>query len=303
MDKLNQEFAKMDSESSMAAKASTESFADLKAQASSDWKAMTADYQKFTAALKAGDADAAKSAEQDWHTATQKFQQDWDLAKAKAQQDMQQIKSTADQISSEISSVLNNAISGKLNWKQEFDQILEKMLSSLLKHLSEMIAAWVANAAQTKAIQGAEATEGLALQKSANAAAGTSDAITAAKGAYSSAAQIPYIGWIIAPIAGAAAFAGVEAFGSAAGGASIPPGVNPLMQLHERELVLPAEHADTIRSMKGGGGNGGTNNVNSTFNIQSLDPSSLHNIVMRNPHIFAGAVASYLRGGGSANIG
>ncbi len=88
--------------------------------------------------------------------------------------------------------------------------------------------------------------------------------------AFASTAAIPIVGPALAP--GAAAAAGVAAEGlaalataaatlsiaSAAGGYDIPAGVNPLTQLHEREMVLPARHADTIRrlgSMGDGGGN------------------------------------------------
>ena len=39
---------------------------------------------------------------------------------------------------------------------------------------------------------------------------------------------------------------------SAAGGFDIPSGINPVTQLHEREMVLPAQYADVIRSMAGG---------------------------------------------------
>ncbi len=44
----------------------------------------------------------------------------------------------------------------------------------------------------------------------------------------------------------------------AAGGYDVPKGMNPVTQLHEREMVLPAEYADVIR---GGGLGGGTTNV------------------------------------------
>lgn len=39
---------------------------------------------------------------------------------------------------------------------------------------------------------------------------------------------------------------------SAAGGFDIPSGINPVTQLHEREMVLPAQYAEVIRSMAGG---------------------------------------------------
>jgi hypothetical protein len=49
--------------------------------------------------------------------------------------------------------------------------------------------------------------------------------------------------------------AGYEAFiPSAAGGYDIPSGLNPLTQLHEREMVLPARYADMIRGMTTGSG-------------------------------------------------
>ena len=41
---------------------------------------------------------------------------------------------------------------------------------------------------------------------------------------------------------------------SAAQGYDIPSGVNPVTQLHQREMVLPAKHADVIRDMADGGG-------------------------------------------------
>lgn len=52
---------------------------------------------------------------------------------------------------------------------------------------------------------------------------------------------------------GAAAFAGVAGIvgkiASARGGYDIPAGVNPMTQLHEEEMVLPKQHANTIRAL------------------------------------------------------
>lgn len=39
---------------------------------------------------------------------------------------------------------------------------------------------------------------------------------------------------------------------SAAGGYDVPAGANPITRLHEREMVLPAKHADVVRSMAEG---------------------------------------------------
>jgi hypothetical protein len=43
---------------------------------------------------------------------------------------------------------------------------------------------------------------------------------------------------------------------SAAGGFNIPRGMNPLTQLHEEEMVLPADIANPLRSAIDGGGVG-----------------------------------------------
>jgi hypothetical protein len=69
---------------------------------------------------------------------------------------------------------------------------------------------------------------------------------------------IPYVGPYLAPIAAAAAFAGVANLAgniaSAEGGFDIPRGVNPMVQLHEQEMVLPRAQADVIRNMAADGG-------------------------------------------------
>lgn len=56
---------------------------------------------------------------------------------------------------------------------------------------------------------------------------------------------------------------------SAARGYDIPKGLNPLVQTHEEEMILPSEHANTMRRLAEmekagtlGGGGGGSNVVN-----------------------------------------
>jgi hypothetical protein len=82
------------------------------------------------------------------------------------------------------------------------------------------------------------------------------DAGEAAAGAYKAVVGIPYAGPFLAPAAAAVAYAGVLAFDSAAGGYDIPAGINPVVQTHSKEMILPEEHADTIRSMAGRRGGG-----------------------------------------------
>ena len=48
----------------------------------------------------------------------------------------------------------------------------------------------------------------------------------------------------------------------ASGGYDVPDGIDPLTQLHRKEMVLPAEHAETIRSLSGSGlRSGGGENI------------------------------------------
>jgi hypothetical protein len=94
-------------------------------------------------------------------------------------------------------------------------------------------------------------------------------AYEAAAGAYAAIAGIPYVGPVLAPVAAGVALAGVFAFAksifSAEGGMDIGPGVNPIVQTHAREMILPAKHADTIRMLgdlaQGGGLAGGGGSV------------------------------------------
>lgn len=124
-------------------------------------------------------------------------------------------------------------------------------------------AATVANkTAETSSVVGANATQ-------------------AASGAAASQAAIPITGPTMAAAAMGAMFAlvmGLVGGGggssttttttripSAAGGWDIPAGINPLTQLHENEMVLPAEHAQTIREMAGqSGGDNSTIIINTT---------------------------------------
>ena len=62
---------------------------------------------------------------------------------------------------------------------------------------------------------------------------------------------------------------------SASGGYDIPGGLNPLTQLHQREMVLPAQHADVIRRLAsdgggGGGGGGGIPSVDVHFHGENM---------------------------------
>ena len=60
---------------------------------------------------------------------------------------------------------------------------------------------------------------------------------------------------------------------SAAGGYDIPAGVNPMTQLHQEEMVLPASLANGLRGIIAAGGGKSGGNGGNTY-IQALDAGS-----------------------------
>jgi hypothetical protein len=106
----------------------------------------------------------------------------------------------------------------------------------------QKVAAEAAAAGQTVAIQGASTLEVIGMK-----------AYEAAASAYAAIAGIPYVGPVLAPVAAGVALAGVMAFAksmfSAEQGFDIPGGINPVVQTHAREMILPAKHADTMRAL------------------------------------------------------
>lgn len=137
---------------------------------------------------------------------------------------------------------------------------LSKLREVLITEQAEVqkTGAAAAGAAATTGIKTAAAAEGKAVDAAAGSATVFADANKAAAGAYAAVAGIPYVGPFLAPVAAAAAFVGVMAFDvfSASGGMDVGAGVNPITQLHEKEMVLPAGLSDRVRNMTEPGGGG-----------------------------------------------
>jgi len=87
------------------------------------------------------------------------------------------------------------------------------------------------------------------------------DAAKAGAGAAASQAGMPVIGPALAAASGAVPALG-GSIPSAARGWDIPAGVNPLAQLHEREMLLPAGSAEVIRDLSEQGGAGRATTLN-----------------------------------------
>jgi len=137
-----------------------------------------------------------------------------------------------------IAGAFGSAFGSMLRGSESFGQAMRSMFASIAESA-------VQNAAKNIATMALQSAFG----KSLGSAQIRKDAGEAAAGAYKAIVGIPYVGPFLAPAAAAVAYAGVLAFDSAAGGFDIPTGTNPVTQLHQREMVLPEEHADTIRNL------------------------------------------------------
>lgn len=190
---------------------------------------------------------------------------------------------------------IQSMMNGTLTWKNAMNAIytemagafiqsmitapMKKYLASMATRLAvklgfiktETAAEVMGQTAQTGAVVAGETTKTIATSTGALArlAIKAGEAIKsimmyaweAMAGAFKAMVSIPYIGPVLAVAAGASALALVGGLAgkikSARGGYDIPSGVNPVTQLHEEEMVLPKQHANTIRalgrSMSGGG--------------------------------------------------
>ena len=160
-----------------------------------------------------------------------------------------------------------------------FRQIGQTFLQELVfKPLQGVIMSVVEQTALYKmltGVQAAEAVKGATISVAAKQGETTANvgmaAIEAAANAFKAIAGIPIVGPVLAVGAAAAAMAAVRGLlggggggggtttsvtriPSAAGGWDIPAGLNPMAQLHEQEMVLPAEQANVIRNLAGNGG-------------------------------------------------
>jgi hypothetical protein len=137
---------------------------------------------------------------------------------------------------------------GQLAAKWVAQRIGLSSLESML--MGKQVAEQATASGAVVATKAAEAT----MVVGANAAEG-------ATGAAAAVAPIPIVG----PGMAIAAFAGTMALlmgamgsiKSASGGYDIPAGVNPMVQAHAEEMILPAKYANLIRGMADGGGDAG----------------------------------------------
>lgn len=161
------------------------------------------------------------------------------------------------------------------------EEMVSKPLMGMMKRMVQESAIYKSIFGVKQSMEQAGAAATVATKTAETSAVVGANATQAASGAAASQSAIPITGPALAAAAMGAMFAlvmGLVGGGggsktsttttripSAAGGWDIPAGINPLTQLHENEMVLPAEHAQTIREMAGqSGGDNSTIIINTT---------------------------------------
>lgn len=185
----------------------------------------------------------------------------------------------ADGIGSAFTRAFSGIIKGTMTLGEAMKSIFTGIFDAVLGALMNFVGQWIAQQIMMK-VFGATMAKGSIMESAAVAgAAGTA-----------SFAAAPWPIDMGAPAFGAsmAAAAGAYAGFSAEGGFDIPAGINPLVQTHQKEMILPAEHADTIRNLKGGSGG-------MTVNISAVDAGSIKRLFMQHGSAIADSLQSQRR--------
>lgn len=168
-------------------------------------------------------------------------------------------------------------ITGMIEGTKTFSNAVRSMFATLIDGIIQMFVK-----------MGIQWIENMILGKTAAAGQISANAGVAASAAMGSAAAIPFVGWAMAPAVGAATFAealGYESAAVAERGYDIPAGVNPMVQAHAREMILPADIAETIRTMTassaGAGGMSEHHNYNGALHVNALDARSFAQMVAK----------------------
>lgn len=156
-----------------------------------------------------------------------------------------QYKGIADTITNSVSGALTNMITHTKSFQQEMASIFQSLVGGVIKHFVQMGVQWVETQAENLIVGNATAkAQGEALAGQAGAAG------------VASFAAAPWPIDLGAAGFGAAMYAEAQSFAVAEHGYDVPAGINPMTQLHAREMVLPANLADTVRGMAAAGGGG-----------------------------------------------
>lgn len=206
-------------------------------------------------------------------------------------------------ITGAIEKSVTGMIQGTLTMKKAMSNIFQSILGEVVSMLAKMAARWItteivktqatqAGAAARTAAESTSIGAGLVAQMAGAVKSIMNNAAQAFAGVWAALSGIPIVGPAMAAAEAPMALstvAGMTGMLSARGGFDIPAGVNPLVQTHEKEMILPAKYADTIRQMADGGGAGGDTHVHLHAGAM-LDPRGVRDFFKSNASVLAPAL-------------
>lgn len=234
-------------------------------------------------------ASALKEAEKEWNDTEKRIYKGYDQMVKDMDKALMPITKAFDQ-------TITGVVRGTETWHQGMRKMVGSVEEEFLGATFHMAQHWAAmELAKTAAsLQGdqirttsAEWSADKATLASVGGAIKTigAKAWQAAASVYADVSEIPFVGWILAPIMAVAAAVEVAGFigriASAAGGWDRVPH-DQLAMVHQNEMVLPAQIAEGARRTFGKGGRGGDH-----FHINALDARSFSDALRRNPQAFA----------------
>jgi hypothetical protein len=166
--------------------------------------------------------------------------------------------------------------------------LITEPLGQWIAMQAKMLAAKLGFGTASAAADTATSTATVAAKTAEASAVIGAEGAKAGAGAAASQAAIPIVGPGLAIAAMVATLAAVLALRSglksAAGGYDIGKGVNPMVQLHEEEMVLPKNLARGVRSMVAGGEQGGGQQGRGAVNlhVSAMDAKSFETFLGRN---------------------
>jgi len=229
-----------------------------------------------------------------------------------AEENMKNYERAMEPVVNAIDKSVTGIIQGTITMRKAMDNVLQSILAETVNMLVKATAHWIAGelakthaTVTANAVRTASDTEAAAQSGSVSSESSVmqimNNAWSAMAGAFQAMVSIPIIGPVLAVGAGAAAFAAVSALAhnvrSAETGYDIPAGINPLVQAHAKEMVLPAEQAEVIRALAKqnaeGGGVGGGSGIH--LHVHALDHSDVKRYLTKNATALAPALARLQR--------
>jgi hypothetical protein len=193
---------------------------------------------------------------------------------------------------SSFGSAFEGILTGTETFSQAMQQVFKGILNVFVGVAENMATKWIETNLLNKTTTQTTAAGGVA----ANAA-------VAGSGAFAATAAIPFVGPELAPAAGTLAYSlamGYQALVPAGfNGFDVPQGVNPLTQLHQREMVLPAGLADTVRAGGIGGGGGHTFNIS----VSAIDAKGVSRLFNSSGGALVQTLMRQIRLGGASMAG